>query len=104
MPRRFEVNDVHSLRCLKDVRVLLSILSPQYKKQQQKLDVSTRIWPFSVQSLQKRVLKFEIFTIDTRVLRVNAKGFWPLPDEMAVPSLNTQQAQKQPRKVGVENA
>ena len=53
-PCRFEVNGVHSLQCfvsdiLKDVGVLLSILRRQQEK---------RIWPFSVQSLQERVLEF----------------------------------------------
>ena len=29
------------------------------------------MWPFSVQSLLEGVLEFEIFTTDTRMLRVN---------------------------------
>ena len=66
-PCRFEVNDVHSIQCLKDVRVLLSILRRWQEKQS---DVQTRIWPFSVQSVQKRALEFGIFTTDTRMLRV----------------------------------
>ena len=68
MSCRFEVNGVHSMQRLKDVRVLLSILRRQQEKQ---LDVQTRIWPFSVQSLQERVMEFEIFTTDTRMSRVN---------------------------------
>ena len=67
-PCRFEVNDVHSLQCLRDMRVLLSILRRQQEKQ---LDVQARMWPFLVQSLQERALEFEIVTTDTRMLRVN---------------------------------
>ena len=71
-PYRFEVNDVHSLQCLKNMRVLLSILRRQLET---RLDVQTRTWPFSVQSLQERVLDFEIFTSDNRMLRFNIAQF-----------------------------
>ena len=68
-PCRFEVNDVHSLQRLKDMVVLLSILSRQLEKQ---FDVQTRIWPVSVQSLQEGVLEFEIFATDNKMLRVKS--------------------------------
>ena len=55
---------------LKEVRVLLTILRRRYEKQ---LAVRTRIWPFSVQSLQERVFEFAISTTDTRALRVNGR-------------------------------
>ena len=61
---RFEVNDVHSSQCLKDMRVLLSVLRQQLKKL---LNVQTLKCPFPVQFLQERILEFEIFTTDTRM-------------------------------------
>ena len=42
------------------------------KKNCWNLDFQTRIPPFSVQSLQEGVLEFEIFTYDSRMLRVKA--------------------------------
>ena len=38
------------------------------------MDVQTRIQPFSVQSLQVVGLEFEVFTTDTRMLRVKGEN------------------------------
>ena len=57
---------------LKEVRVFCFPSYVGSKKNFKQLDVQTRIQTFSVQSLQEGVLEFEIFTTDTRMLRVKS--------------------------------
>ena len=56
---------------LKDVRLCFSS-SVYTKGNYYNLDFLTRIQLFSVQSLQERVLEFQIFTTNARMLRVEA--------------------------------
>ena len=46
-------------------------ISKYTKKNCSNLDFQTRIQPFSVQSIQERVLELQIITTDTRMLRFN---------------------------------
>ena len=71
----FELKDLHSSQCfhfkhiLKEVIVCFSS-SVYNNKYFWHLTFQNKIWPFSVKSLQRLVLEFEISTTDTRKLRV----------------------------------
>ena len=59
---------------LKDV-ALLSILCHSKKKLSNGWMFKPELQPFSVQSLQEGVLEFEIFTTNTRMLRVHEQDY-----------------------------
>ena len=59
---------------LKEVRICFSSSVYTYKNYSN-LDFQTRSQPFSVQPLQEGISEFQIFSTDTRMLRVNLLPF-----------------------------